>query len=308
MPTSWENQFIPEDAVAGAGVGPFLADDGNAGAPAYSFNLNPNTGAFRAGADIYAISTGGVEAVRWNASQQTLVPDGAVATPSYSFVNSANTGLFWRAGITSLAIGVSGNEVLRITAGQRLEASVNGTAASPYFVSGSDTDTGIVWTLGGANTFSISTGGVEAARWNASQQTLAIDGAVGAPAYAFINRANTGMYSSAVGIVSISITGVEFLKIWDDGGSARIIGTPASEGLPNGFFNDVDTGPFQQAADNWAVSCGGIEAFRVEDSADLGASETSLWLYDLDNGQMEQVTVGAAGSGGGAFKLLRVPN
>lgn len=38
------------------------------------------------------------------------------------------------------------------------------------------------------------------------------------------------------------------------------------------------------------------------------AGETSLYLYDADNDNLEPVTVGAADSGGTGFKVLRIPN
>jgi hypothetical protein len=38
------------------------------------------------------------------------------------------------------------------------------------------------------------------------------------------------------------------------------------------------------------------------------AGDTRFLLYDVDNGQFERVTVGAADSGGVGFKLLRIPN
>lgn len=38
------------------------------------------------------------------------------------------------------------------------------------------------------------------------------------------------------------------------------------------------------------------------------AGQTRFILYDVDNGQMERVTVGAADSGGAGFKVLRIPN
>lgn len=45
---------------------------------------------------------------------------------------------------------------------------------------------------------------------------------------------------------------------------------------------------------------------RFDQSATAG--ETRFWVYDVDNGQLEKVTVGAADSGGSGFKLLRIPN
>jgi hypothetical protein len=52
----------------------------------------------------------------------------------------------------------------------------------------------------------------------------------------------------------------------------------------------------------------GAEALRIEDPADLGAQESSLWLYDLDNAALIQVTFGAPNSGGAGLKALVVPN
>jgi len=72
--------------------------------------------------------------------------------------------------------------------------------------------------------------------------------------------------------------------------------------------SDLDTGVGHQAADSVSLVAGGAEAIRAEDPADLGATETSLWLYDLDNGAIQQVTVGAADSGGSGFKVLRIVN
>lgn len=38
------------------------------------------------------------------------------------------------------------------------------------------------------------------------------------------------------------------------------------------------------------------------------ATWTRFLLYDVDNGQLERVSVGAADSGGAGYKVLRVPN
>lgn len=41
---------------------------------------------------------------------------------------------------------------------------------------------------------------------------------------------------------------------------------------------------------------------------DTTGGNTRFLLYDVDNGNLERVTVGAANSGGGGFKVLRIPN
>lgn len=50
----------------------------------------------------------------------------------------------------------------------------------------------------------------------------------------------------------------------------------------------------------------GTAALKVDNSAT--ATQTRLLIYDVDNGQIERVTVGAADSGGAGFKVLRIPN
>lgn len=45
---------------------------------------------------------------------------------------------------------------------------------------------------------------------------------------------------------------------------------------------------------------------RFDDSSSAG--ETALLLYDVDNDNLERVTVGSADSGGAGYKVLRIPN
>jgi hypothetical protein len=51
---------------------------------------------------------------------------------------------------------------------------------------------------------------------------------------------------------------------------------------------------------------GGAQQLRVDDNSTAG--NTRLLIYDVDNGQLERVSVGAADSGGVGFKVLRIPN
>lgn len=53
-------------------------------------------------------------------------------------------------------------------------------------------------------------------------------------------------------------------------------------------------------------SSGEVDAAKFDD--DTTAGNTRLLLYDVDNGQLERVSVGIADSGGVGFKLLRIPN
>jgi hypothetical protein len=48
------------------------------------------------------------------------------------------------------------------------------------------------------------------------------------------------------------------------------------------------------------------EVFRLDKPTT--ATQTGMMLWDVDNGTLERVTVGAADSGGAGFKVLRIPN
>tara|TARA_R110000824_G_scaffold47353_3_gene134954 strand:+ start:15073 stop:15780 length:708 start_codon:yes stop_codon:yes gene_type:complete len=64
--------------------GKLLSADGSAATPGMAFSSDVNTGAFRPTTDIYAISTGGNEAVRWDASQN-MTAAGSVTALKFSF-------------------------------------------------------------------------------------------------------------------------------------------------------------------------------------------------------------------------------
>jgi len=53
-------------------------------------------------------------------------------------------------------------------------------------------------------------------------------------------------------------------------------------------------------------SSGATEVARFDGSST--ATHTRFMIYDVDNGTLERVTVGAADSGGVGFKVLRIPN
>lgn len=150
-----------------------------------------------------------------------------------------------------------------------------------------------------------------------SGEVLALDaGVVGTPALHFGDVA-AGLFRAAANRIGFAVSGV---KVWDMGAAYLRDGANAS-GPQLSWSNasatnptlvpskaDTNSGIGLQAADNLSLIAGGLEGVRVEDPADLAAGETSLWLYDLDNATLEQVTVGAADSGGTGYKVLRIPN
>ena len=73
-------------------------------------------------------------------------------------------------------------------------------------------------------------------------------------------------------------------------------------------FGNASTGLYSPSKNDISVTSSGVEAVRIEDPADLSTTETSLWLYDDDNGAVRQVFVGVTNSGGTGFKYLRIAN
>lgn len=77
--------------------------------------------------------------------------------------------------------------------------------------------------------------------------------------------------------------------------TARVNGTPSGGVVPS----DI-------AFITTNVSLGSVETLKTDFPTTAG--QTGLLLWDVDNGTLERVTVGAADSGGAGFKVLRIPN
>jgi hypothetical protein len=126
---------------------------------------------------------------------------------------------------------------------------------------------------------------------------------------------DTGFYEGSDDILRLAVSGALRWQYTSSefrgnlSASASVLNETASATNPvHTFQGDTDTGIGRASADNISFIAGGAEGARIEDPADLAAGETSLWLYDDDNGTLEQVTVGAADSGGAGYKVLRIPN
>lgn len=84
--------------IAPAYSGPIVMEPsysaGTAALPSIKIIGDEDTGAWSPAANTFAISTGGVEAIRWNSSQQTLYPGGTAALPAVAFASDTNLGFF----------------------------------------------------------------------------------------------------------------------------------------------------------------------------------------------------------------------
>lgn len=72
--------------------------DGTAALPSIKNIGDEDTGMWFPADNTAAISTNGVEAIRWNSSQQTLLPNGSASAPALAFASATGVGLFRESG------------------------------------------------------------------------------------------------------------------------------------------------------------------------------------------------------------------
>lgn len=112
------------------------------------------------------------------------------------------------------------------------------------------------------------------------------------------------------------------LQEWRDNGGSELFGVGATGALRLGGSNFAVR---NSGVGAMVVSSAGLSQMRISgngstyiDGSGFGAGiqvdasavagNTRLLVYDVDNGALERVTVGAADSGGVGFKVLRIPN
>jgi len=222
--------------VANIATLPWRGQGGTAGAPAFSFSGDTDTGIYSNSLDQFRFATGGVE--RFNISVTGLdcavpirVNDGSASTPAYAFYNDvgANTGLYR---ISEDTFGVTTGGTLRLTfsttafTGTLPWRGQDGTAAAPSFSFSGDTDTGM-YVTSTANTLGFSTAGVVkfqigasgqwgigGATYGTSGQALLSGGASAAPTWGnpTLVAANFANPTASVGLTAVNGSAVTAMR------------------------------------------------------------------------------------------------
>lgn len=191
----------------------YLCADGAVGAPAYSYNSDPDTGVYRIAANRLGLAAGaaavaevGINYFQVNPGMFIYGPDGAVGAPGYSFANDPDTGVF-RSGANGVSLSAGGATAL--TADTVSLYIRDGTAANPAITFLGDTDTGFYRV--GANIVGVGAGGVEVVRFINNGSVVITnfsDGSVGTPGIGFSSDGDTGFYKSAADQIAIALGGV----------------------------------------------------------------------------------------------------
>jgi hypothetical protein len=94
-------------------TGQFKAADGAIGAPGISFNSEPASGLYRAGAADFRFSVASADVLKLG-SQATLFLDGTAPLPGISFISDPDTGIYH---IGANNVGFATNGILRVDIG-----------------------------------------------------------------------------------------------------------------------------------------------------------------------------------------------
>lgn len=289
-----------------------------ASSPTYTFDGDSDTGMYRVAANRIALRAGGSDYVDVLSTGADLqLQDGSAGTPAIRFAADTNTGIYRNA-----------TDSLRLVAGGTIVATavLSGTSVA-QFVVGSGTSTEPSLCIAGNQSHGFyRVAGLDV---TGSSVPIAVPfSTAAAPGFTFAGDENTGIYRSAADTLDITTSGSSSFTVDGTNGvisskfTHRFIdGSAATPSLS--FTNDTNTGLYRSGADvlnfstggtsrmqiettELSMTFGGAQAFKVDANATAG--NTRMLVYDVDNGTIERVSVGAADSGGAGFKVLRIPN
>jgi hypothetical protein len=266
-----------------------LSEDGTATGPAIAWSADDDTGIWRPGSNTIAISTGGTEKLRIDATGAVILSNTGTATgPSITWTGDPGAGM-WHPTIGSIAISTNSTEKLRIDATGALILGNDGSATGPTITWAGDTDTGI-WHPS-TNTLAISTNLVERLRIDATGAVLlGNNGSATGPTLTWNGDNDTGFWRPAPNTIAISTNGNERVRI-DDTGDV-ILSNNGSASLPTiTWTGDTDTGIWHPTDNVLGFSTNGAEAMRLNDARNLvftnSGSEslpTITWTADTNTG------------------------
>ena len=313
--------------LLGSSTAQIRLPDGSLAVPSLAFASDQDTGARLNSAGYFQIVAGGVAAAQFSAEGlqislgQLLAGNGTVGAPALSAAEDLNTGLYFPTADT-LAVSLAGSlhstfNSTGIVLNTGVIHTKDGSVSAPGYGFADDPNSGLYRI--GTDNIGITTAG--SLRWSINSsghlvsasglQILGADGSLSNPTYAFSTDPDTGIRLNTAGYLSIVAGGAAVGQFSSTGlqisGSGQLM-MPAGTTLAPSFTfaTDLNTGILNPAADTIAVSTGNSISFQIDKTATAGF--TRMLIYDIDNGTLERVRVGAADSGGAGYKVLRIAN
>jgi hypothetical protein len=241
-------------------TGAFLAPNGTAGAPTFSFTGSPTDGIYKAASGV-GIAAAGVLGLEVNATQQVLVPKvtdqlvlGTTNTITLTAPAPAASRTYTIPDVLAAAsfVMTEGNQTIngvKTLAGANLIALADGLLATPSLYFASDIDCGIYRSA--SNSWNLVAGGVAVVNmvdtyFNVLLTEFHPNGSAAVPSVAFASDQTTGLYRNGAGILGISNAGVSNYLFGGSGATfSQALHVPdGTAALPGLTGVDTDTGVY----------------------------------------------------------------
>lgn len=286
----------------------FRSVAGTAGAPAYSFTGDTNTGMFQSTNEAIDFSTAGavrmqVDGVAIDMYAPVMIQDGSVGAPSLAFRSDPDTGM-WLSTTGRINMSAGGAEILEVDATSMdvtgVVRSSDGTVGAPAYSFYGDTDTGM-WSsvpeqldfaTNGTNRLEINAG---VAKFLTTAVEI-LDGTAATPSLSFVNDDNTGLFRIGTDEIGVSTGGTNRLSLntasltLENGLILRIAdGNVTAPGII--FDNDNNTGIYRIGADNVGISAGGTTSMSFNSTSaiawyplqgEIGSVSTPGFAFNTD--------------------------
>jgi hypothetical protein len=249
------------------------APAGSAAAPSFSFDGDPNSGLYSAGADQVAISTNGTQRLTTDTAAVTSTlpvvhPLGAAATPSLTFTGDLNTGIY-SPGADQVAVATNGTGRLFVDSAGNVAIGRSPSSTFGVYVSDLGLEMGYSSPLGGAYLQGYNRG----AGPGSIDLIYYLDGSAN---HRFVTGGNERLRITAAGLVGVGTSTPAYTLVAKGGvattGIVASIINPVSGGNSKIHFTD-------DATYNWTAGTVG-NAFAITPSEASTSSGTPALYID----------------------------
>ncbi|PKL36709.1 hypothetical protein CVV38_02285 [Candidatus Peregrinibacteria bacterium HGW-Peregrinibacteria-1] len=248
---------------------------GAAGAPAYSFNDDTDTGVYSAGINTLSFSTGSGERFRITSGGiMQSISNGSAAAPSYGFANDSSTGMYLADSVSSvLGFTAGGRDVMRLSYGGGIHLPALPTYGSTArYIEVGDSPT---WYSGSPLNINAGSSGYG---FNMSGGDLSLSsghstGNQGSQVRLFVTEPGASGYTTNLSTEALRIT---------QNARVHALATAGSPTMPTySFQDDSNTGMYQYTTDQLAFTTGGTIAMLLNSANEWKGNPSLSGISDI---------------------------